>query len=87
MKMTMHIDEELLDRVIVAYGCSSKTEAVEMALREMDRRARLKEYATKGLGLSPEELKDAVDPDYDLMAMRVADPRRKRKYGKDRPGR
>ena len=31
MKMTMHIDEELLDRVIAAHGFASKTEAVEMA--------------------------------------------------------
>lgn len=86
MKMTMHIDEELLDRVIKAYDCSSKTEAVEMALREMDRRARLKEYGEKGLGFSPVELGDAVDPEYDLMAMRVAEPRGKRKDGKKHPG-
>lgn len=86
MKMTMPIDEELLDRVIKAYDCSSKTEAVEMALREMDRRARLKEHGEKGLGLSAEELGDAVDPDYDLMAMRVAEPLGKRGYGKKRSG-
>ena len=37
MKMTMHIDEALLKRVMEEYECESKTEAVEMALREMDR--------------------------------------------------
>jgi Arc/MetJ family transcription regulator len=73
MKMTMHIDEQLLDRVIAAYGFSSKTEAVEAALREMDRRARLSHYRKKGLGLSAEELKEAVDPSYDVLAMRVAE--------------
>ena len=34
MKMTMHIDEELLDRVVKRFGCASKTEAVEMALKD-----------------------------------------------------
>ena len=59
MKMTMHIDEELLDRVIAAHGFASKTEAVEMALREMDRKHRLKEYFKNGLGWTKEEMKNA----------------------------
>ena len=65
MKMTMHIDEDLLDRVIRAYGYESKTEAVDSALREMYRRIRLREFAKNGLGLNAEELKDAVFPGYD----------------------
>lgn len=48
MKMTMHIDEELLARVMEAYGCASKTETVEMALREMDRRVRFKKFVEEG---------------------------------------
>lgn len=80
MKMTMHIDEALLDRVIEAYGYVSKTEAVEMALRELDRRTRFRELGKRGMGMTPEELGDAVDPDYDLNSMRVAEtPTR---YGK-----
>lgn len=82
MKMTMHIDEELLDRVIAAHGFASKTEAVEMALREMDRKDRLKEYFKKGLGWTPEELGNAIDPKYDVMALRAAEP--PVKYGKRR---
>ncbi len=80
MKMTMHIDEALLDRVIEAYGFESKTEAVEMALRELDRRVRFRELGKIGMGMTPEELGDAVDPNYDLMTLRVAEipP----KYGK-----
>lgn len=74
MKMTMHIDEALLSRVIERFGFSSKTEAVEMALREMDRKARFKEVVSEGIGATPEELKNAVDPDYDVMSMRVAEP-------------
>lgn len=80
MKMTMHIDEALLDRVVEAYGYVSKTEAVEMALRELDRRTRFRELGKRGMGMTPEELGDAVDPNYDLNAMRVAEtPTR---YGK-----
>jgi Arc/MetJ family transcription regulator len=73
MKMTMHIDEKLLTSVMEAYGFESKTEAVEKALWEMDRRAKLKVFASEGLGLTPDELADAVDPNYDLMALRVAE--------------
>lgn len=73
MKMTIRIDEDLLDRVIERFGFASKTEAVEMALREMDRKARFREFAKAGLGLSAEELKGAVDPDYEVAAMRVAE--------------
>lgn len=73
MKMTMHIDKDLLKRVMETYGYASKTEAVEMALKELDRKARFREFVKNGLGLTPEELADAVDPNYDLMAMRVAE--------------
>jgi len=65
MKMTMHIDEALLKRVVEAYGCESKTEAVEMALREMDRRVRFREFIKEGMGMTSEELADAVIPGYD----------------------
>ncbi len=73
MKMTMHIDEDLLDRVVKRFGCASKTEAVEMALKEMDRKARFRDFAKTGLGFTAEELKNAVEPDYDIPAMRAAE--------------
>jgi len=74
MKMTMHIDEKLLASVIEEYGFESKTEAVDNALREMNRRAKLRKFLSEGLGLTEAELKDAVDPDYDPTALRVAEP-------------
>jgi Arc/MetJ family transcription regulator len=80
MKMTMHIDEALLKRVIEEYGYESKTEAVEMALRELDRRARYRELGRRGLEMTPEEIGEAMDPNYDLKAMRVAET--PAKYGK-----
>lgn len=73
MKMTMHIEEDLLARVIATHGFASKTEAVDMALREMDRKHRLREYFKNGLGWTAEERKSAFDPDYDVAALRAAE--------------
>jgi hypothetical protein len=69
----MHIDEGILERVMRWSGAASKTEAVDLALKEMDRKARLAEIGKKGLGLSRAELLEAVDPGYDLMALRLAE--------------
>ncbi|HYR57922.1 MAG TPA: type II toxin-antitoxin system VapB family antitoxin [Chthoniobacteraceae bacterium] len=81
----MHIDEELLERVMKTYDCESKTAAIHFALNELDRKARLKVFAREGLGFTPAELRAAVDPDYDVMALRVAET--PVKYGKHRPRR
>ena len=62
MKMTMHIDEDVLDRVMKITGAKTKTEAVEIALNEMARRHKMKELFSAGLGLTPEELKASFDP-------------------------
>ena len=62
MKMTMHIDDDLLARVMSATGAESKTKAIDLALREIDRRSRLVELATRGLGLTGDELKESFDP-------------------------
>ncbi|MBC7365443.1 MAG: type II toxin-antitoxin system VapB family antitoxin [Undibacterium sp.] len=62
MKMTMHIDGDVLDRVMKITGAKTKTEAVEIALNEMARRHKMKELFTAGLGLTPEELKASFDP-------------------------
>jgi len=70
MKMTMYIDDELLARVMEATGATSKTKAIDLALREMDRKAKLMRLSAAGLGLAPEELKEAVDPAYNLAEAR-----------------
>ncbi len=72
MKMTMHIDEGLLDRVMKLYDCESKTEAVHLALRELERGHLLRGYAKTGLGLSALELREGVAADYDVLADREA---------------
>ena len=73
MKMTMHIDETLLESVIEEYGFESKTEAVDAALREMNRRAKLRRFLSEGLGLTEDELKSSVDPAYEVETLRVAE--------------
>jgi Arc/MetJ family transcription regulator len=70
MKMTMNIDDALLARVMEATGATSKTKAIDLALREVDRKAKLVKLSAAGLGLGAEELKDAIDPAYDLETMR-----------------
>lgn len=62
MKMTMHIDEDVLDRVMKITGASTKREAVEIALNEMARRHKLKELLSQGLGLTPDQLKAEFAP-------------------------
>jgi Bacterial antitoxin of type II TA system, VapB len=41
MKLTLNIDDELLDRVRETTGAKTKTEAIHIALNEMDRRHKL----------------------------------------------
>jgi Arc/MetJ family transcription regulator len=71
MKMTMHIDDALLERVMAATGAANKTHAVDIALREVDRRAELVRLTKEGLGLTPAELRETIDPTYDLEGMRL----------------
>lgn len=73
MKMTMHIDEALLERVIRWTGAASKTEAVSMASKEMDKKAKLAEFGRNGLGLSRAEPANSVDPAYDFGVLRAAE--------------
>lgn len=70
MKMTMHIDETLLESVMARFGLETKTDAVNYALRELDRRSRLREVLEAGMGMSEDELKDSVFENYDLKGIR-----------------
>lgn len=64
MKMTMHIDEDTLREVMKLTGLPSKTAAVEMALKEMARKAKLKALLKRGLGRKGRALKDVFFPGY-----------------------
>ena len=62
MKMTMHIDEDVLAEVMDITKAKSKTQAVEIALTEMARRHKLKRLFAEGLGLTPDELRVEFAP-------------------------
>lgn len=71
-KMTMFIDEALLERVMKLTGLKTKTETVEFALREAERKTRLSKFIAKEK-VSADVWKGSLDPAYDLMALRVAE--------------
>jgi len=78
MKMTMHIDEELLANVMEATGASTKTEAVDLALREVSRRVRQKKLFATPIGIEGKDPEKVFDFEtYD--ALRAAE--KPRKYG------
>ncbi|MFT6242194.1 MAG: Arc/MetJ family transcription regulator [Akkermansiaceae bacterium] len=75
MKMTLHINEHVLADVMTAHGFETKTEAIDFALKETDRRAKLRAYKKDGLGLTPEELMEAVEEDITPYSSLVAEPK------------
>jgi Arc/MetJ family transcription regulator len=83
----MHIDDALLKRVMDTYELETKTDAVEFALKELDRKARLRKFMKEGLGLTAKELKDSVypgyDPDHVMPSLKVAED--EKPYGTRRP--
>ncbi len=83
MKMTMHIDEDVLDRVMKVTGAATKREAVEIALKEMARRHKLRELFSHRIELTPEEWEKACDASswaLETAEIKVAEPRAD--YGK-----
>jgi len=89
MKMTMHIDEDVLARVMKITGAKTKTQAVELALADMARRHKMKELFSQGLGLTPDELKAEFAPTaadvLDNHGLMVAEPQAP--HGRSRPAR
>jgi hypothetical protein len=71
MKMTLHIDDALLEKAMSLAGVESKTAAVDLALREFVRRSELVHVLTHGLDKSPAELREMFDPKYDLETVRL----------------
>ena len=73
MKMTLNIDDDLLERVMAVTGAKTKTEAIDMAFKEMARRALLVEVLGKDRGMSANDWKNAFYPDYDVESVRAAE--------------
>ena len=60
MKLTLNIDDKLLERVRETTGAKTKTEAIHVALNEMDRRYKLRELLAKDdFGMTSEDWKNA----------------------------
>ena len=60
MKLTLNIDDELLERVRETTGAKTKTEAIHVALNEMDRKSKLRELlARDDFGMTSEDWKNA----------------------------
>ena len=64
MKLTLNIDDALLDRVRETTGAKTKTEAIHIALNEMDRRNKLIAVLAKDdFGMTSADWKSAwADP-------------------------
>lgn len=73
MKVTLNIDPVLLRKAQEIAGTTSKTTAIDLALRDFVQRGSLLAALDDAQKLSPEEWGAAVDPNYDVMAMRVAE--------------
>ncbi|MEM9479292.1 MAG: type II toxin-antitoxin system VapB family antitoxin [Verrucomicrobiota bacterium] len=73
MKLTVNLDNALLERVVKITGASTKTEAIHTALREVDRRARLIEVLREGDGATAEERGSLFDPASDPEKLRAAE--------------
>jgi Arc/MetJ family transcription regulator len=72
MKITLNVDDALLNRVVETTSAKTKTAAIDFALREVDRRAELTKVLARGSGISGEDLATLFDPAFDPAAMRVA---------------
>lgn len=85
MKTTIEIDEEKLGRIMKLTGIETMKEAVDWALSEALRIATINRVMEKPL--SADEIKAAVDPSYDIIAIRNGTlPRRAVAYrGAGRP--
>ena len=84
MKMTMFIDEKLLARVMELTGFKTKTEAVEFALRETERKGKISRFVARET-IAADEWRGAMDPAYDLMGLRAAE--KPKGYGSKRGSR
>jgi Arc/MetJ family transcription regulator len=70
MKTTIELDDEKLLKIMKMMDFKTRKEAIDWALTEAERLAVM--HHIKANPWSAEFLKDAVDPDYDVLATRRA---------------
>ena len=68
MKTTIEIDDDKLDKIMKLSGIATRKEAVDWALTEAVRLAVMNDIEKNPWTLR--ETTEAVDPDYDIMAIR-----------------
>jgi Arc/MetJ family transcription regulator len=68
MKTTIEIDEAKLDRLMSLTGLKTRKEAVDWALTEAERIARIDQIAAHPWDSA--RVMEAVDADYDILAIR-----------------
>lgn len=68
MKTTIDLDDTRLMRVMKLTGLKTRKETIDFALREAERLAKIKKLFERPW--TSEDLKDAIDPKYNLMALR-----------------
>jgi Arc/MetJ family transcription regulator len=73
MKITLNIDPTLLRRAQEIAGTTSKTTAIDLALRDFVQRGSLLAALDDAQRLSPEDWGAALDPNYDVLATRIAE--------------
>ncbi len=64
----LEVDDAKLQRLMTLTGLSSRDEAVDFALTEAERAARLKQLLSRSLYVW--DGTDPIDPNYDLMKLR-----------------
>ncbi len=67
-KTTIEIDDVKLERIMLLGGFKTRKEAVDWALSEAERLVTINKIAESPW--TAEMMKDAVDPSYDVMAVR-----------------
>jgi uncharacterized protein Smg (DUF494 family) len=70
MKTTVELDEAKLDRIKSSMGFKTRKEAIDWALTEAERLAVMKHI--KANPWTSAMLRDAIDPEYDVMEARRA---------------
>jgi Arc/MetJ family transcription regulator len=70
VKTTVELDEKKLLRVMELTGLKTRKEAIDYALSQAERAAKIAELFARPRR-SKDELKDLLDPEYDLVALRA----------------
>jgi Arc/MetJ family transcription regulator len=71
MKTTIDLDEDKLRRVMKLTGIKTRKEAIDFALSQAERLARIKKLFSRPLYVSHSD--EIIDPSYDLMRLREAE--------------